>query len=206
MRVKICGITRQEDAELAIELGADALGFVFEPTSPRFVGGTAAATIPSRLGPFVATVAVYGRYLANPMDSFCSLIQLSDGATERRPHIRVFRFPPGWTTSEAINAMDVPIAEHVPRAVVIDSFHTELAGGTGVRADWELASQVARYFESRKVVLAGGLTPDDVAGAIQKVKPYAVDVSSGVEVSPGIKDPIKMRDFIQAAKEAGANI
>lgn len=78
-----------------------------------------------------------------------------------------------------------------------------MSGGTGERFDWNLASEIVRYFESAKIILAGGLTPDNVAEAIQKVRPYAVDVSSGVEVSPGVKDHIKMRDFIQAAKEAG---
>ncbi len=200
-RVKICGLTRLEDAEKALELGADAFGVIFEPSSPRFaLDHLEALNIPALVGPYGTTVAVYGEYNASPVDLDFGLVQCIAGDAAARPHVRVFRFPASTAPDAAFQAIDE--VQGNPKAILIDSYSPDALGGTGHRADWALAAAIVSRFPSRKAVLAGGLTPDNVGEAIRQVRPYAVDVSSGIESSPGIKDHAMMRDFIQAARQA----
>jgi len=189
--VKICGLTRQEDAEWALECGADALGFIFQPESKRFVGGTDAEDIPSRLGPFTVCVAVFG--LVPPgvtLPSRFGAIQGENAVSAQ-----------GVTRIEAIRIQgnQKPNLEVKADAILLDAYDPNAYGGTGKTIDWNLAAEIVR--KSRlPVILAGGLTPENVGEAIRIVRPYAVDVCSGVEASFGIKDKMKVRDFVQAAK------
>lgn len=188
-RVKICGITRPEDGDKALELGADALGFVMEPTSPRYVGANPEIMDYIRsLGPYVTTFAVYGR-VAEPFPAV-SLIQYVEGACEF-PHVLALRMRAGdILTYEASTCC---------RALLLDAFDPTAYGGTGTTVDWPAARAFVQS-TPLPVILAGGLNAENVGQAIITVRPYGVDVSTGVESTPGIKDHVKLRDFIQAAK------
>ena len=217
VKVKICGLTRAQDVEAAIELGADALGFVYEKLSPRYVADRKRRQDLTMIAhPFLPTVAVYGKYVER-LDT-CALVQaveyrdaglgtlfLGPGhVPDARPGLFVFRFEPGTTFFDATQAIDEQIFDShvVANGLVIDTFSKNEYGGTGLTGDWDLAAKLARS-TSYPLILAGVLTPENVSVAIQRVRPYAVDVSSGIESSPGIKDHKKVRDFIQAAREAG---
>jgi phosphoribosylanthranilate isomerase len=219
VKVKICGLTRPADVEVAMELGADALGFIHEPSSPRYISDPKLRLdLTMTAGPFLPTVAVYGKYTQR-LDTCCLVqaVEFKDRPgwvrqvlapnfipiPDSRPGMFVFRFELGTPYEEAVRLLDLQIVESnvVANAIVIDSYSRSDYGGTGVTGDWGLAEKLVKTSDY-PVILAGGLTPDNVSVAIQKVRPYAVDVSSGIEASPGVKDPIKMRDFIQAAREA----
>ena len=197
-RVKICGITTRKDAELAIELGANALGFIFEPTSKRFL-----RTVPEwliELPPMVSRVAVFAVVPDYFGETQFECIQASGwmdplAQEEHCRRIEVVRVKPGDKPSA--------IAERAHNAVglLLDAFVEGTYGGTGKTVDWDLAAEVVKV-SKKPVILAGGLTADNVAEAIRKVRPYGVDVSSGVESSPGIKDAGKLRDFFQAVESA----
>ncbi|MCH8273165.1 MAG: phosphoribosylanthranilate isomerase [Armatimonadetes bacterium] len=199
-RVKICGLTRVADVEAAVEAGAHALGFVFEPASPRFVGARPGA--PAALGavpPLVASVAVFGRLpKARPSGALrCGAVQFTEGspAGDEWPlmRIRAVRLHPGISVEEALGAEG--------SALLLDTYDPNVMGGTGMPLDWDLAAEIVRGSE-RRVILAGGLTPENVAEAVRRVRPYAVDVSSGVEESPGVKDHAKIRAFVEAVRSA----
>ncbi|MBD3401908.1 phosphoribosylanthranilate isomerase [candidate division GN15 bacterium] len=195
-RVKICGITNPEDALAAVRAGADALGFVFAP-SPRRVTPAQAAAIIAELPPFIATVGVFvdtGSAGIEAIIRQCGFhyIQLH-GTNDRSidsvvPLIRAF--------SAVADADD--IIAHPARFVLLDGYHPNRAGGTGRTCDWSLAAQVARR---RPLILAGGLHADNVASALETVRPAAVDVSSGVEREPGQKDHEKIQSFIYEVRK-----
>jgi phosphoribosylanthranilate isomerase len=203
--VKICGLTRQSDAEAAVIAGADALGFVFEPSSPRYVGDS--TSLHEAVPNGIERVAVFGVLRDVNLNGF-TLVQFVEGEAPKADadvglavgatvtplrHLRVVR---------DLMSFDVPDSGQHPEALVLDSHDSKQWGGTGVAVDWVSASEFVRR-TNRKVVLAGGLTPDNVAEAIRTVRPWGVDVSSGVESSPGKKDQGKIRAFIQAARGAG---
>lgn len=197
-RVKICGLRDPSDAEWAIECGADYLGFVFEPSSPRFVGDMNWS--PEWLDSVKAPrVAVFGEVSEQPSMRF-DIVQAHAwphwSGSESRLRFHVLRMG-------TLLGVDPPDFGEMSRTdkCLLDAYDARLHGGSGKVIDWDVAAMFVKE-ASVDVILAGGLTPDNVAEAIQKVRPYAVDVSSGVESSPGIKDHIKMRDFIQAAKGA----
>ncbi len=196
-RVKICGLTQPDDARLAIELGADALGFILEPASPRFIGETVPKWI-NELPPFPARVAVYGVVRGQVAQSAFDLVQGAEWETHPLPapkRIHVIRLRPGQSaadlTQQTVNAS----------AILLDAFREDAYGGTGHRVDWDIAAEIVQR-AARPVILAGGLTPDNVAEAVRRVRPFMVDVSSGVEREPGLKDHGKLRDFIEAARGA----
>lgn len=203
--VKVCGITRVEDALVASECGASAIGFVFWDRSPRVVSLEAAAAIAAttprgvlRVGVFVnALPHVVRRFIAGvPLD----VVQLhGDEPVEwadafTRPVVKAVN---------PVDASQAPWLDTSPAAVtlLVDAVDPARRGGTGERADWDRAAALAR---TRPVVLAGGLRPDNVTDAVRHVVPYAVDVSSGVEASPGVKDAMRMRAFFAALAPAGA--
>lgn len=202
--VKICGITNDEDARVAVEAGADALGFIMYRKSPRYVDVAMVKRIIAALPPFVVPVGVFvneeAKVVREVMDT-CGfgLAQLhgDEPATYcqdlGRPVMKAIRLKDRGTF--------LALAEFHGRAnvrgFVIDAFSDHAYGGTGQTVDWSLAAEVAR---SSAVLLAGGLTPENVADAVRQVRPYGVDVSSGVEASPGKKDHAKVRAFIRAAK------
>lgn len=206
-RVKICGITNLEDAQIAIDSGADAIGFNFYRDSKRFVDERDAAVIIQRIQGAITTVGVFVNHsiaeiLETQSIAKFDVIQLHGDETQR--FVNELR---SETNSKIIKAFRVSAefdVESVDRynvdAVLLDSFSIMEYGGTGNTLDWNIAAKAAARFSD--VYLAGGLTPDNVALAIRKVKPSSVDVASGVESSPGKKDPSRVAAFIKSAKEA----
>ena len=201
VRVKICGITRAEDLHAACEAGADALGFVFYEKSPRHLSVEAAAALLRELPPFVQSVGLFVNadpaFIASLLEAApLDLLQFhgdetaADCARYGRPWIKAVRV--NRDTDLVKCAADFEAA----RGLLLDAFVPGVPGGTGERFDWGLIPPAL----PRPVVLSGGLTPDNVAEAIQRVRPWAVDVSSGVEAAKGIKDARKMAQFIARAK------
>ncbi|MDD2709953.1 MAG: phosphoribosylanthranilate isomerase [Verrucomicrobiae bacterium] len=201
VRVKICGITRLEDAVCAVEAGAAAIGFVFFQKSRRWISPSAAAAIASSLPPFVVKVGVFVNESAASIletTSQCRLdaLQLhgdeSPGfcATLPATIIKAFRVK---SPADLARLRDYPVS-----ACLLDSFHEREYGGTGQPFDWNLALQAKNC--GKPIILSGGLHPGNVAEAIQQVQPYAVDVSSGVEDLPGIKNHAKIRAFMGACR------
>lgn len=203
VRVKICGITRREDALAAVVAGADALGFLFYERSPRAVTVTHAAAICRTLPPFIARVGVF-------VDATEDFIR----ETARECRLDTLQFH-GRETPEFCGRFALPVIkgfrisgpeslaglrDYATAAWLLDSFVPGQLGGTGARFNWALAAQTAQY--GRPILLAGGLTPENVVEAIRQARPYAVDVSSGVESAPGRKDPAKIGAFVSAAKKA----
>ncbi len=200
-RVKICGITRVEDAHAAVTHGADAIGLVFYRPSPRYVSPERAGDIVRQTPAFVATVAVFvnpSREEVERVIRECgvSLLQFHGDespefcASFPRPYIKAARIRPGL---DLINYLSPYVSAG---AWMLDAFHDDLWGGTGGAFDWSVVPKRL----ARPVILSGGLTADNVAGAIRSVGPYAVDVSSGVEAAKGIKDPGKIAAFLEAVK------
>lgn len=193
--IKICGITRREDAEAAVAFGANALGFVLWPASPRHTTTAAVAAIVRHLPPFVTPVGVFvnpsADDLAGAADSGLRLAQvhgLVPAGVLRLPVLRAVRLS---STGDAIEPnMD-------DDTVLLDAHDPVRHGGTGQTVDWTRARAVAA---KRRIVLAGGLTPLNVREAIAMVRPYAVDVASGVEATPGIKDHLRLRAFMDAVR------
>jgi phosphoribosylanthranilate isomerase len=203
VRVKICGITRLQDLHAACDAGADALGFVFYEKSPRHVTLESAAALVRELPPFVQSVGLFvnaelafieAALAAVPLD----LLQFHGDETPAecarfgRPYLKAVRV--NRDTDLLKCAADFEAA----RGLLLDAFVPGVAGGTGERFDWSLIPANL----PKPVILSGGLTPDNVGEAVRRVRPWAVDVSSGVEVSKGIKDAHKLARFIANAKEA----
>jgi phosphoribosylanthranilate isomerase len=199
--IKICGITRHEDADEAVALEVDALGFVLWEGSPRFAGFDRAAAIVRRLPPFVTAVAVLVSPteldLQRAIDSGCPVVQVHGAADET-----LIRRGP-WRLVRAVTLGSAPAGiQPMPEddvAVLLDAHDPVQYGGTGRPIDWTRAADVAAR---RRVILAGGLTPSNVGHAIRTVRPYGVDVASGVERQPGVKDRDAMRAFVAAVRRA----
>jgi phosphoribosylanthranilate isomerase len=200
IRVKICGITREEDALGAVRAGADALGFNFWPGSKRHLTAAAARRIVARLPPFVTPVGVF----VNQPEAEVRAIAAETGVQVLQLH--------GDETPETCARMPLPVVKAIPvdalqslsrllsyevSAFLLDT-PSRGYGGSGAPFDWSLAEGVS---EVAPVILAGGLDPENVAAAIRAVRPYAVDVASGVESSPGVKDMQKMVRFVAAVRE-----
>lgn len=203
VRVKICGITRPEDAQAAVAAGADALGFMFWDKSPRAVTVETALAIGRGLPPFLTKVGVFVN--AEPSQvretiAACHLDAVQFHGEETPEFCAQFALP----VIRAIRVRDRQSLDELARyptsAWLLDSHVPGQRGGTGVTFNWALAAEAVR--RGRPVILAGGLTPDTVAAAVRAVLPYAVDVSSGVETAPGRKDAAKIRAFVTAAKRA----
>jgi len=201
VKVKICGITSVEDALAATEAGADALGFVFWEGSPRFLPTHRAAEIARRLPLWVLKTGVF----VNPSDDLvlrvigeCGLNLLQFHGEE--PPEFCLRF--GVMSMKAFRVRDAASLDDLPKyatdAWLLDTYVAGKPGGSGETFNWALAREAQR--RGRPVFLAGGLTPANVAEAIRQARPYGVDVSTGVEISPGKKDPAKVRAFIEAAR------
>jgi phosphoribosylanthranilate isomerase len=191
VRVKVCGITRAEDAVFAEKAGADAIGVVmYSPTSRRSVPDEKAREIFAALGPFVTRVVVTHTESGKDLEKILALgpdaIQIS--------HPFVFKKDPGVRVLRVIGRGDAVPADC--DAVIVDE-----SMGAGKNFDRDFAKNVVKQ-STVPVILAGGLTPENVAAAIREIRPYAVDVASGVETAPGIKDHTKIAAFIRAAREA----
>jgi phosphoribosylanthranilate isomerase len=200
--VKICGITNLPDAMCAVEAGADAIGMVFCDASPRCVTPSAAAEIVRALPPFVVKVGVVvnaASDVVNRCVSECGLNMLQFHGDEDPDFCRQF----GLMSMKAFRIRDGSSLQALPQyrtdAWLLDAFTPGKLGGTGETFNWDLAVQAREM--GRPIFLAGGLTPENIAAAIKKVRPYGVDVSSGVEAAPGKKDRNKVVEFIRAAKQ-----
>ena len=200
MRVKICGITNNEDAHAAVESGADALGFVFAK-SPRQVAREQARDIIAELPPFVSPVGVFVDEKADMIKEicdFCGIHTVQLHGNEQPSYLKELE---GYKLIKAFRVKEEddlkPLANYKPHAFLLDSYVKGVMGGTGVSFKWEIARQAHKY---GAIILSGGLTPENVREAIRVVKPYAVDVSSGVESSPGKKDKKLIKQFIINAK------
>jgi phosphoribosylanthranilate isomerase len=202
-RIKYCGITRPDDARLAAELGVDAIGLVFTRNSQRFVGAGQARTIRRALPPFVTIVALFMDDEPAWIEEVIAVVQpdvlqfhgkedAGFAASFARPYLK--GVPMGSVANVAAFATQHPEAV----GLLLDSHASGALGGTGEPFDW---ARVPRNM-GRPIILAGGLDPANVARAIAAVRPYAVDVSSGIESAPGIKNPTRMRRFVEAVKTA----
>ena len=202
-RVKICGITRMEDAEVAVEAGASALGFMFHEPSPRHLSPAAAAAIIHRLPALVARVGVFVNAapdtIQRAIDAGLDTLQFhGDESPEfcRQFPLKVIK---AFRIRDAASLKALPAYDQ--ETWLLDSYVQGRPGGTGERFNWDLAVEANRG--GNRILLAGGLRWENVAEAVRKVRPYGVDVSSGVESSPGRKDPDQVRRFIAAAQAAG---
>ncbi|HQQ62319.1 MAG TPA: phosphoribosylanthranilate isomerase [Pseudomonadales bacterium] len=204
-RTKICGLTSVADAQVAVQAGADAIGLVFYPKSPRCITTQQAAAIARACGPFVTVVGLFVdasaeavsevlrkvplhvlQFHGNESPAFCASFQ--------RPFIKAIRMAEGVD----VLALDAAFADAGALGLLLDSYSPAAPGGTGETFGWERIPAGRRL----PLILAGGLSPDNVVDAIARVKPYAVDVSSGVENAPGQKDSARITAFIRAAHGA----
>lgn len=209
VRVKICGITKPEDAKLAAELGAHAIGLNFYEQSPRCVTPFAASELIRRLPPFVAAIGVFVNWADPAVIALCKALRLSaaqlhgdessqvvERVSTHLPVIKALRFGQGNAAPDFSGFRGVA-------AFLLDSAVSGQYGGTGATGNWHLARTAA---QSHRIILAGGLTPENVGEAIRIVRPYAVDVASGVESRPGKKDPAKLRVFFDEVARASREI
>lgn len=217
VKVKICGITNPEDARLAVEAGADALGFIFVEHTPRFVTPEQVASIIRRLPPFVTPVGVFWdhpRGHVKAVAETCGLRALQfhgdeppeDLAGYDLPIIKTIKLPPVSTIEGLPESKVGDVGQRlryraVAAALLVDTAARWSEGEAREPIEWRLAAMLGNG--RVPLILSGGLTPDNVARAVEVVTPYAVDVNSGVEAAPGRKDPDKVRRFIAAARRAG---
>ncbi|WP_137817959.1 phosphoribosylanthranilate isomerase [Pseudomonas sp. 2FG] len=198
VRSKICGITRIEDALVAAEAGADAIGLVFYAKSPRAVSVQQARAIIAALPPFVTTVGLFVNASRCELNEILDAVPLdllqfhgdetaADCAGYHRPYIKALRVKPG----DDIAAQAAQYSQ--ASGILLDTYVAGVPGGTGAAFDWSLVP----HDLSKPIILAGGLCAENVRAAIRQVRPYAVDVSGGVEASKGIKDAEKIRAFIR---------
>ena len=196
-RIKICGITRVEDARAAVELGADAIGLVFYAPSPRNVGPQQARAIVAAIPPFVTVVGLFVDPTRDQVESVlrgCGLNLLQFHGDEAPDFCGAFGLP--YIKAARVRA-DADLVQylspyHAAQAWLLDAYHERLYGGSGEAFDWKLIP----HDLARPVILSGGLTPDNVGAAVRQVRPWAVDVSSGVEAAKGVKDAAKIAAFI----------
>ena len=205
-RIKICGLTREEDVDAAVAAGADAIGFVFYPPSPRYVSPQRAAELAKRIPPFVDVVGLFVNEEPEVVRAACEALPINvlqfhgdeDAAycgQFARPYLRAARVRPGLDLVEF--ASSFPDA----RGLLLDAF-VEGYGGGGHVFDWTLIPPNLPSY----LVLSGGLTADNVGDAVRRVRPVAVDVSSGVEMSKGIKDHAKITAFVAAVRAADETV
>ena len=199
-RIKFCGMTRQEDIELASSLGVDAIGLVFCPTSPRYVDVQHACTLSSYCGAFITRVGLFMNQDAGTIKSILQKVPLDllqFHGTENEEVCRSFGMP--YIKSIAMGsreALPKSLGYESAKALLLDSNELGQPGGSGKRFDWDALPEL-----SHPIILAGGLNQYNVSEAISKIQPYAVDVSSGIEKSKGIKDEAKMNEFVKSVQE-----
>lgn len=203
VKVKICGITNPEDAGAAVDFGADALGFVFFKGSPRYISPENASSIIKTLPAFITTVGVFVNEPAGNIGKIVSAsgIDLIQMHGEESPEMcklsrRVIK---AIRIKSASSLMHLDGYRNIVSAFLLDTYTPDIHGGTGKKFNWDIALE-AKQFGS--IILAGGLTPDNILDAVRHTTPYAVDVSSGVELRKGEKNHGKMRLFIERAKSA----
>ena len=202
VKVKICGITNLEDALVAVRLGTDALGFIFAP-SPRQVTPEIVRDIINTLPPFVQTVGVFvDEELTKIRDivDYCGLDMVQLHGNESPGFCRELmpRTVKAFRLHDTSSLLPIRLYKGQVRALLLDTYQRGIKGGTGKAFDWNLALKAGEL--GMPVILSGGLGPPNIQRAISTVKPYAVDVNSGVEVRPGRKSPILMKELIEAIR------
>lgn len=199
-KIKICGITNIEDAQAAVEFGADALGFIFYKKSKRYIDPQVAAKIISSLPPFLAKVGVFVN------QSMEEIAQIREAAGINAAQLHGDEAPEfvssiSFETIKAIRVKDETdldkVAQYSAQAILFDTYSDKQYGGTGKSFDWGILKD---FSHTKHIILSGGLNPENVLDAVTIVRPYAVDVSSGVEAQPGKKDHTKIKKFIEAIK------
>jgi phosphoribosylanthranilate isomerase len=208
VRAKICGITNWADAKLSVDAGASALGFNFFAASPRSISPAVAWEIIRRLPPFVAAIGVFVNWKPEAVAALSRSLRLSGvqlhgsespsdvaALATQRLVIKAVQMKRGFRL-EALRKF------RGAGAILLDGFRPGHHGGTGATVDWKIARSAGRY---ANIILAGGLTPDNVAEAISVARPYAVDVASGVEIKPGKKDPALVRAFLRAVENSSSD-
>lgn len=209
-KVKICGITNLGDALLSVKYGADALGFNFYKKSPRYIEPRRARKIIHHLPEEVMKVGIFVNELFDGLVEAATAAGVDTVQLHGNETINFVKQIKSETTFKVIKAVPVPLG-YDPRdfqdfqdygadAILLDAYSKESPGGTGVTIDWDLAREIQE--KNGPIYLAGGLSPENVANAILRAKPFAVDVASGVESAPGKKDPKKLEAFIRNAKTA----
>ena len=216
-RIKICGLTRAEDIHAAVDAGADALGFVFYPPSPRYVSPARAGSLMSMVPSFVSTVALFVnptleevvaaaaqapfsqlQFHGDESSTHCSVM----AQAVNRPFLRVFRVKPDTTGADLLEyEHQYRSASPLFMGLLLDTF-VDAYGGAGKAFDWSLIPKEL----APRVVLSGGLSVHSATDAVVRVRPYAVDISSGVEAAKGIKDARKIADFVAAVRAADTTI
>jgi len=205
LRIKICGITNIDDALLACELGADAIGFIFYEKSPRHITSDAAAGIVRQLPPHVARIGVFVNTAPKDIQAYLREIPLTAAQLHGDYAIPDFQqFPPRHViavarVSDAFTASDVHVFDRHAAAILLDTHKKGVYGGTGETFDWQAAvdAKTGGGQLANRIILAGGLNPDNAHQAAEIVQPYALDISSGVEAEPGKKNPHKLRKLFQ---------
>ncbi len=202
VRIKICGITNLEDALLAASLGADALGFIFYAKSPRKVAPEEARAIIAQLPPLVTTVGVFvneDAALVRELATRVGLDWVQLHGTETPQYCRSLgrRVIKGFRIKDKSSLQELEPYRGAVQALLLDTYKKGQTGGTGETFDWQLAAEARQY---GPIILAGGLTPENVARAIETARPQAVDVASGVEAAPGKKAPDKLKKFFAALR------
>ena len=211
IRVKVCGTTNLDDAQVAIDAGADMLGFILYSKSPRYVTPAAVGAMVAALRKRSGTPLLVGVFVNETPDTVAAMLnetgldlaQLhgdetpADFASLTGRICKALR-PTGLDDALAAAAVWAPLAAPHGPQLLIDAYDARSYGGTGQKADWTVAALVAGRYP--RMLLAGGLTPDNVADAVQVVRPWGVDVASGVEVAPGRKDHDKVRAFVRAVR------
>src|SRR3990172_2369634 len=202
VKVKICGITNLEDALTSAEYGADALGFIFYEKSSRYITPEEAGSIIKEVPPFVTTVGVFVNETVDRINeikriSGVDAFQLHGDETPEMCGVLGGKVIKAFRVSGQWSVVGGRLSKYKVSAYLLDTHREGVPGGTGETFSWDLAIEAKRH---GKVILAGGLTPDNVEDAVKKVRPYAVDVASGVEERPGKKDLRKVREFIERAK------
>ncbi|MFW5774671.1 MAG: phosphoribosylanthranilate isomerase [Chitinivibrionales bacterium] len=201
VKIKICGITRYEDARIAANLGVDAIGFIFYPKSPRFIQPADARDIITRLPPFISKVGVFVNESVDTTNTVVSrfgidTVQLHGDEPPdmldriQAPVVKSFSVGPDFDLNV--------LFEYKPAAFLLDTWDKEKRGGTGKTFDWNIAR--AATSQTTPIILAGGLGPSNIEEALHNVTPYGVDISSGVEIMPGVKNPHKMKDLVKKVK------
>lgn len=199
-KIKICGITNTEDAKAAVDFGADALGFIFYKKSKRYVDPGVARSIISSLPPFITPVGVF---VNQELDEISEVkktagFQVAQLHGDETPDF-VSSIP--FKVIKAVRISDKSdldkVAQYSSQAILFDTYSEKEYGGTGKSFDWGILKD---FSSTKNIILSGGLNPENVLEAVRIVKPYAVDVSSGVEEEPGKKDHLKIKKFIEAIK------
>ncbi len=209
MKVKICGITRYDDARAAIDAGADLLGFNFYAQSPRYIDPLSAAQLIEALKTSCAAVQMVGVFVNSPLEAIVTIMEecgvdLAQLCGDESPETlaalngRAFKALRLKEPTDLAGSLQCYRPKIGPPAYLVDAYRPGEYGGTGQTADWTLARSLA---ENYPVLLAGGLTPENVAEAIHQVHPWGVDVASGIEESPRRKDPGRLAAFTKIAKE-----